>query len=163
MATTLARDTSGLRQGRNAGPSAKAATDQRLNGGRSRLRGPGRPGRGRRRGAAPMGTGVAGGVATLAERSARSRELRVEIVSDDRAFLQLEPAWNALVREAGIEHPFLTHEWVRTCWECFGAGKSLNIAVVRAGSEIVAIAPLMRSISRIYGVPVRSLQFIANV
>src|SRR5207248_1296569 len=48
----------------------------------------------------------------------------VEVISDYRAFLGLESSWNDLVHRAGIDHPFLTHEWVRTWWQCFGSGKT---------------------------------------
>jgi CelD/BcsL family acetyltransferase involved in cellulose biosynthesis len=88
--------------------------------------------------------------------------LSVETVSDYEGLLALEPAWNGLVDAAGVGHPFLSHEWIRTWWECFGAGKQLHVLVVRAGSEPVAIAPLMRCQSRICGVTVRRLQLIAN-
>lgn len=90
------------------------------------------------------------------------QSLRVEVVSNERSFLQLEPVWNALVEEAAIDHPFLRHEWVRTWWECFGEGKELHIVLVKAGEEVIAIAPFMRSRGRMCGVPVRLLEFISN-
>ena len=89
--------------------------------------------------------------------------LSVDTVSDFDSLLALEPAWNRLLDEAGIGHPFLRHEWIRTWWECFGAGKRLHVLVVRAGSELVAIAPLMLSREPMYGLPVRRLQLIGNV
>jgi hypothetical protein len=36
--------------------------------------------------------------------------LRVEVVTDYRDFLRLEPEWNRLVEEAGIDFPFVRHE-----------------------------------------------------
>jgi CelD/BcsL family acetyltransferase involved in cellulose biosynthesis len=89
-------------------------------------------------------------------------EFRVEVISDDQAFLDLAPVWNKLVEVAGIDHPFLTHEWIRTWWECFGAGKQLHILVVKVGAEVIAIAPLMLSSGRIYGCKVRRVQFLYN-
>jgi CelD/BcsL family acetyltransferase involved in cellulose biosynthesis len=89
--------------------------------------------------------------------------LRVDTVSDFDSFLDLEPAWNRLLDEAVIDNPFLRHEWVRTWWECFGDGRQLHVLTVRAGSELVAIAPLMLSRERVYGLTVRRLQTIANV
>jgi len=89
--------------------------------------------------------------------------LSVEVVSDPRHFLTLEPLWNGLVEKTGIDHPFLRHEWFRTWWECFGAGKTLMILLVRSAGEVVGIAPLMRTRSWMYGLPVRRLQFIYNV
>jgi CelD/BcsL family acetyltransferase involved in cellulose biosynthesis len=89
--------------------------------------------------------------------------LQVDTVSEYVALLELAPVWNRLVDEAGIDHPFLSHEWIRTWWECFGAGKQLHVLVVKAGGEPIAIAPLMRGRGRLYGLKVRWLQLIANV
>lgn len=97
------------------------------------------------------------------ERPGGAPELSVEMVSDYRSFRELEPVWNRLVEEAGIDHPFLTYEWVLSWWECFGGGKTLHVFVVRAGSEAIAIAPLMLSRTRMYGFPVRLMEFLANV
>jgi CelD/BcsL family acetyltransferase involved in cellulose biosynthesis len=88
---------------------------------------------------------------------------RVETITDYSSFLDLEPVWDRLVEEAGIDHPFLTHEWVRVWWECFGAGNQLHILVVTAGGKPVAIAPLMLTHVWMYGCRVRRLQFISNV
>lgn len=89
--------------------------------------------------------------------------LAVETVSDEREFFTLKPAWNRLVEEAKIDHPFLSHEWVGAWWQSFGAGKKLHVLVVKAGDRPVAIAPLMLGEGRMYGIKVRKLQFIANV
>lgn len=90
-------------------------------------------------------------------------ECTVEVVSSIDAFLELETVWDALVEEAGIDHPFLSHEWVRTWWRAFGAGKELCILIVKFDRQIVAIAPLMSGFARIYGLKLRKLEFIANV
>jgi CelD/BcsL family acetyltransferase involved in cellulose biosynthesis len=89
-------------------------------------------------------------------------EYRVEVISDYDSLLGLRPVWDKLVEEAGVTHPFLSHEWVRTWWECFGAGKELQILVVKTGAEAVAIVPLMLSRARIYGFRVRRLEFLHN-
>lgn len=107
-------------------------------------------------------TGSDGAPAASVERAVAA-PLSVETVSDWHSFLDLEPVWNRLVEEAGIDHPFLKHEWVRAWWESFGAGKTLHILVVKAGEEAIAIAPLMVSAAYIYGLKVRRLEFIQNV
>ena len=89
--------------------------------------------------------------------------LRVEIVSDDESFAGLEPLWNRLLEESGINHPFLTHQWVRTWWECFGAGGKLHVLLVKDGDDVIAIAPLMLTRRKFYGWPLRWLEFIGNV
>jgi CelD/BcsL family acetyltransferase involved in cellulose biosynthesis len=95
--------------------------------------------------------------------SSRPGEWTVEVVTVYDDFLALEPAWNMLVQRAGIDHPFLTHEWVRTWWDAFGAGKRLHIVLVKAREELVAIAPLMLTEGRQYGMRLRQLEFIFNV
>src|SRR5258706_4117948 len=89
-------------------------------------------------------------------------EVRVETVSDYQAFLDLEPVWNEVVEAAGVDHPFLHHAWVRTWWECFGAGSTLHVLVLKAGRETIAIAPLILSSIRMCGIKVRPLGFFYN-
>jgi CelD/BcsL family acetyltransferase involved in cellulose biosynthesis len=92
-----------------------------------------------------------------------ARPLSVDVVTDYRTFLELEPAWNRLVEEAGIEFPFIRHEWIRAVWECFDHGGTLNIIMVQEEGRPIAIAPLMRDRVRMYGIPVRRLRGISNV
>jgi len=86
----------------------------------------------------------------------------VEVVTDYGSFLELETAWNDAVGRAGIMHPFLRHEWVRTWWDAFGAGAALHVLVVRFDGRIAAIAPLMRESVVMYGVPVRRIRLMHN-
>ncbi|MBI4465506.1 MAG: GNAT family N-acetyltransferase, partial [Acidobacteria bacterium] len=88
--------------------------------------------------------------------------LNVEVVSDHSAFLNLEPVWDRLVERANIDHPFVTFPWVHTWWKCFGSGRKLHILVVKAGDEVIGIAPLMLTKRKIFGVKVRCLEFLAN-
>jgi CelD/BcsL family acetyltransferase involved in cellulose biosynthesis len=97
------------------------------------------------------------------EKAARPTEWKVEAVSRYDEFAALESPWNALVDRAGIDYPFLRHEWLRTWWDCFGAGKKLHVLLVRSRDELVAAAPFMLTQGRMYGVPVRRLEFIFNV
>ncbi|ALA59056.1 GNAT family N-acetyltransferase [Nitrospira moscoviensis] len=90
-------------------------------------------------------------------------EMRVEVVRDYEGFLRLGPVWNRLADEAGLDHPFIRHEWVRTWWESFEPGAALHIIVVKRGGEPIAIAPLMADQGRMYGWPLRRLRGIANV
>ena len=87
----------------------------------------------------------------------------VEVVSDYAAFVGLETEWNDAADRAGIEHPFLRHEWVRTWWDAFSTpGARLHIVVVRAFGRITAIAPFMREVVHMYGVPVGVVRFMQN-
>lgn len=96
-------------------------------------------------------------------REAPATDLQVELIQDYESFLGLEPIWNRLVEESGIDHPFIRHEWVRTWWDCFKPEGSLFIVRVTEGSKTVALAPLMIDRGRMYGCPVRRLRGIANV
>jgi hypothetical protein len=86
----------------------------------------------------------------------------VEVISDPATFAGMESAWNETVERAGVEHPFLRHEWLCTWWDCFGAGRRLHIVVVRSNGRIMAIAPLMWDTKLMYGVPVRCLRLLQN-
>jgi CelD/BcsL family acetyltransferase involved in cellulose biosynthesis len=92
----------------------------------------------------------------------RRGPLEARWISDADALAALEPLWNRVVDAAGIDHPFLEHEWIRTWWECFGADKTLRVLLVTEGGAPVGIAPLMLCEERLYGIPVRCLQLIAN-
>jgi|SRR5688572_22021120 hypothetical protein len=90
-------------------------------------------------------------------------ELQIELLQDYESFVGLEPVWNHLVDEGGIDHPFLRHEWVRTWWDCFKPEGSLFIVVVKEELQTIALAPLMLDHGRMYGYSVRRLRGIANV
>jgi len=88
--------------------------------------------------------------------------LHIEAITTFQAFLDLHDVWDQLVDEAGIDYPFLSHDWVRTWWECFGKGKQLHILLIKDGKKPVALIPLMYTSSRMYGLRVRQLEFIYN-
>lgn len=89
-------------------------------------------------------------------------EIHVETITGYQAFRDLEPAWNEAAAKAGLNHPFLEYTWVRTWWECFGAGSTLQILLVKASEEIVAIAPLILTPIRMWGIKMRRLGFLHN-
>jgi CelD/BcsL family acetyltransferase involved in cellulose biosynthesis len=99
---------------------------------------------------------------TAREEIVESPAIRTETISDYQRFLDLEPVWSELVTAAGIDHPFLEHAWVRTWWECFGNGSALHIVVAKSGDEVVAIAPLILTPVRMFGLRVRRLGFFYN-
>ncbi len=88
--------------------------------------------------------------------------LRVETISSYQEFLRLEPAWDEVVNASGAQHPFLEHAWIRTWWDCFGAGSKLHIFIVKQGAEIIAIAPLILTTVRRFGLSMRRLGFFYN-
>lgn len=88
--------------------------------------------------------------------------MHVETISGDQAFRDLEPAWNEVAAKAGLDHPFLEHVWVRTWWECFGAGSTLQVLLVKVNQEILAIAPLILTPVRMWGIKMRRLGLFYN-
>lgn len=88
---------------------------------------------------------------------------QIETLEDFDSFLRIEPAWNELLERSGIPFPFVTHEWVRTWIEQFGAGHRIHVLLVKAGRTVVAIAPLVLRRGWMYGLPVTRLQSIQNV
>lgn len=100
--------------------------------------------------------------APILEQRRTRGELRIRTVTTPEDFLALEPLWNDVLRRAAIDHPFLEYAWVRTWWECFGRGSRLNVLVVTADGEPVAIAPLIVTNVRMWKIPVRRLGFFYN-
>lgn len=86
----------------------------------------------------------------------------VEVITTSEQLVALAPTWDALVARARLTHPFVTHTWIRTWWECFGADARLMVLLVRSDGEPVAIAPLQRRTARIYGARHRYVRFLAN-
>src|SRR5215208_1491060 len=91
-----------------------------------------------------------------------AQALQVEVIADYATFVSMEAEWNDAVDRAGIGHPFLTHDWLRTWWDCFAGTRRLHIIVVRDREQIVAIAPLMRETVLMYGLPIRKVDLIHN-
>ncbi len=86
----------------------------------------------------------------------------IEIITTGERLAEIGPLWDQLIARAGLTHPFLTHDWIRTWWECFGSGAELRILLVRADGEPIAIAPFMRTTERICGARHHCLRFPAN-
>jgi CelD/BcsL family acetyltransferase involved in cellulose biosynthesis len=89
--------------------------------------------------------------------------LDVKLITEYCEFAHLETIWNRLLDRSGIDHPFLTHQWITIWWNCFADGATPYILTVVSGADIIAIAPLMLSRARLYGCPVRRLHTIVNV
>ena len=52
-------------------------------------------------------------------------------------------------RDSASDCPFLTWEWLHTWWTHLGGSSRLRIAAVRAGQELVALAPFRITKSRV--------------
>ncbi len=97
------------------------------------------------------------------QRDSHAEALHVEVLTDYRDFIEIEPTWNRLVEEAGIDFPFVRHEWIRGIWDSFDQNGQLHVLVVKEQNRTIAVAPLMKDRARMYGIPVRRVRGIANV
>jgi CelD/BcsL family acetyltransferase involved in cellulose biosynthesis len=71
------------------------------------------------------------------------RGMTISLLHGSNAFRELEPDWRKITAAAKDRNPFLTWEWVSE-WAHQFSGASLLVAVVRDGTEAVAIAPFHR-------------------
>ncbi len=88
--------------------------------------------------------------------------IAVEVVEDTRTFTAMNEEWDALVEACGAGNPFLRHAWLRAWWEGYGRGCRLRVLRLRKGGETVGLAPLMIRRTRLAGVPVETVGFLAN-
>ncbi|MFE3169844.1 GNAT family N-acetyltransferase [Streptomyces sp. NPDC059224] len=66
-----------------------------------------------------------------------------ELVTDERVFAELGPAWGRLYRRCGTATPFQSHAWLHSWWRSYGVPGRLRLVLVRYGGELVGAAPLM--------------------
>lgn len=71
--------------------------------------------------------------------------LEISEINRSDQFYELEPKWNELLEKSKDKNPYLTWEYLSTCWKHFGNGKKLRILVVRHNNEENAIAPFKQS------------------
>lgn len=88
--------------------------------------------------------------------------LKIEIIDNFDKFVSLEPVWNKLLSYSDADNIFMTFEWLSCWWRSYGEGNKMMIYLVREDNEIVAIAPLMRTVTKFRGLPVRAITFITN-
>ncbi len=90
--------------------------------------------------------------------------MKVDTVSTIADFETLRGEWDQLLATTRQPHLCLTHDWLAAWWEAFGSGEGqVAVLVAREGGRAVAAAPLQRRATRVAGVPVRSLEFAANL
>jgi CelD/BcsL family acetyltransferase involved in cellulose biosynthesis len=100
--------------------------------------------------------------APIAFQTVPATSLHIRIISDYQEFLALETSWGELIERSGARHPFLEHSWVRTWWECFGEGRQLHVVVAMEGDSPIAIAPLIITPIKMFGIKMRQLGFFYN-
>jgi CelD/BcsL family acetyltransferase involved in cellulose biosynthesis len=88
--------------------------------------------------------------------------MQIQCVDNEGDFLSLRNEWDALWRRSVNPSYFLSHDWVRCCWQELQSTSSMRIFVVRKGTEPVLIAPCMRSRTIQTKLPVNLLSFIEH-
>ena len=88
--------------------------------------------------------------------------LQVECIQDAGRFLELGPEWQELWHRSTARSYFLTHDWMRCCWEELRSTNGLRIFIVRDNGKAVLIAPCMSSRRVHKRLPVTCLTFIAH-
>ncbi|MFJ2826941.1 GNAT family N-acetyltransferase [Streptomyces sp. NPDC087263] len=77
--------------------------------------------------------------------TAAAGTLVAELVTDEREFAELGPAWGRLYRSCATATPFQSHAWLHSWWLSYGTPGRLRLVLVRDDSgELRAVAPLMR-------------------
>jgi CelD/BcsL family acetyltransferase involved in cellulose biosynthesis len=71
--------------------------------------------------------------------------LALSVLEDEREFAMLRHPWRAVFDSSDERNVFLTWEWSYTWWRHFGRHDRLHVLVVREGSDVVAVAPLLET------------------
>jgi CelD/BcsL family acetyltransferase involved in cellulose biosynthesis len=92
------------------------------------------------------------------------RSMKVDVVADRNTFDRLHGEWDRLVSTGPSPNLCLTHEWLAAWWEAFDRREGrVALFVAREGEQAVAAVPLQRHRVRVAGIPVRGLEFAANL
>jgi CelD/BcsL family acetyltransferase involved in cellulose biosynthesis len=68
----------------------------------------------------------------------------VSVIEDISAVDALRPEWDDLLGRAREASPFLSWDWQRGWWGCYGQGRSLRLHVARRAGRLVGLLPLYR-------------------
>jgi CelD/BcsL family acetyltransferase involved in cellulose biosynthesis len=86
----------------------------------------------------------------------------VRVVDSAAELASLEPAWEALQRDAAVTSVFASFDWQRAWWHSYGRGRPLRVLVAADGDAIVGILPLYIDTTTPLGYPVRLLRLVGT-
>ena len=93
---------------------------------------------------------------------AASRGLAVSVLSSESDLGMLRSEWNRLATAHPVSSAFLSHEWADAAWQWRRRDADLALLTVRReSSELVGIAPLVRTTGRESGIFSRRLEFLS--
>jgi CelD/BcsL family acetyltransferase involved in cellulose biosynthesis len=88
--------------------------------------------------------------------------LRVRELNEYDQFIELREQWNDVLSKSKDNDVFLTWEWLSTWWRHYGEERELMILLAEDGEKIVAIAPLMCSFYKLFGLRLRKMEFLGT-
>ena len=88
--------------------------------------------------------------------------MHIEIISNIDQFLSLRDSWNQLLSNDDQQTLPLTHDWVTQWWLCFGNGHQLNVRCIYQDTELLAIAPFMKTRMAYRGINCSVVKLMAN-
>jgi CelD/BcsL family acetyltransferase involved in cellulose biosynthesis len=86
--------------------------------------------------------------------------MKVRTIGSLREFDALAPAWRELVEQTGQTSPLASHEWFASCWRTAGPERRRELWMVEDCAGPVAMIPLVSRRARMWGLPVRRLEFL---
>jgi len=90
-------------------------------------------------------------------------KLAIERIEDADRFARMAEEWDALLGDSAADGVFLTWEWLHTWWRHLGGRRRLFLLAVRAGEQLVAVAPLALAPPQLDRLlPFRTLQFLGT-
>jgi GNAT acetyltransferase-like protein len=88
--------------------------------------------------------------------------MRIQCIDNESGLVALKDDWEALRRSSAAPFYFLSHDWIRCCWEELKSSHALRVFVVRNEDCPILIAPCMLSHLSNKRFPATSLTFIEH-
>ncbi|MBU1317617.1 MAG: GNAT family N-acetyltransferase [candidate division Zixibacteria bacterium] len=88
--------------------------------------------------------------------------VKIEIIENLEDFLKLSDAWDELVSGSEVDHAFMRHLWYAEVIKAYFANDTLAVVIIRRDGQLVAAAPMRRTVYRIRGLGVKTLSFIST-
>ncbi|MDO8704104.1 MAG: GNAT family N-acetyltransferase [Sulfuricaulis sp.] len=89
-------------------------------------------------------------------------QIQVECIAQFDELVALRPVWDSLLAQYPAATFFLGHVWACAWWQTFGAEYRLRVLVLRHRGKVIGIAPFMRSVTHVFGLPIRQISFFHN-
>ncbi|PYT03180.1 MAG: hypothetical protein DMF60_19165 [Acidobacteria bacterium] len=87
----------------------------------------------------------------------------LEVINTGQGFEGIREEWAELLANSSSDCVFLTWEWLYTWWKHLAGTRKLQVLVVRSGADLIAIAPLASTSTRLIRLThVRALEFLGT-